>query len=152
MTWLARLATRPVLGHDMAHCAPRHGTVHARPGHSARSLGAPCAQPRSVGCALVHPTQFWTQCTVSVTVWTTIHEHCSQEKKIKSNQIKSNGIKSFKMEFSKIKFLLLKNDLMWKLLSCISYECKDIVYEIFFCIRIVSRGCVLCLRDTALEF
>ena len=38
-----------------------------------------------------------------------------------------------------------------KLLSCITYECMDIVYKIFQYMNSVS-GCVLCLRDTALEF
>ena len=109
-TRLGRRATRLQHGQCWAtirrHCAPRHCTVPPRPRRSARSLGAPCAQPWSVGCAPVHPTQFWTQCTVSVTIWTTVHKHCSQDfsKKIKSNQIKS--LKK-KMKFSKIKFLLL---------------------------------------------
>ena len=58
-------ATRHTARHDTALCA--------------RSLSAPCAQPWSVGCAPVHPTQFWTQCTISVTVCTTVHEHYSQD-------------------------------------------------------------------------
>ena len=72
-------ATLPMLACDMTHCTPRHGAVRARLGSSARSLGAPCAQPGSVGCVPMHLTQFWTQCTVIVTVWTTVHEHCSQD-------------------------------------------------------------------------
>ena len=35
--------------------------------------------------------------------------------------------------------------------SCITYECIDVVYEIFFGMRIVSRGCVYTLRDAALR-
>ena len=65
------------------HCSPRHSSVSARSGCSARSLGAPCAQPGSVGCAPVHPTQFWTQCTFSVTVWHTIHKIFQKNNKIK---------------------------------------------------------------------
>ena len=65
-------ATQPVLG-------LRHGTLRAMTRRSARSLGAPCAQPRFVGCAPVHPTQFWTQCTVSESLFgtlsmSTVHE------------------------------------------------------------------------------
>ena len=56
-------ATRPVLGlqHgqpqpcDTAPCTPRHGAMRARPGRSARNLGAPCAQPgRTMRAAMVH--------------------------------------------------------------------------------------------------
>ena len=35
-------------------------------------------------------------------------------------------------------------------MSCITYECKDLVYELFLCMNSVSRLC-LCLRDTALD-
>ena len=38
-----------------------------------------------------------------------------------------------------------------KLLSCITYECIDIVYEIFYGMRIVSQGCDYTLRDSALK-
>ena len=44
------------------HCELRHDAVRAnealcaRPGCSVRSLGSPCEQPGSVGCAPVHPT------------------------------------------------------------------------------------------------
>ena len=68
--------TRPTTRCDTASVGPRHGVVRSRLGRSvryARSLGAPW----SVGCAPMHPTLFWTQCTFSVTVWTTVHEHCS---------------------------------------------------------------------------
>ena len=33
---------------------------------------------RFFGCT-VHLTQFLTQCTISVTFWTTVHEHCSHD-------------------------------------------------------------------------
>ena len=61
-------ATQPVLG-------LRHGTLRATTRRGARSMGAPW----SVGCAPVHPTQFWTQCTVSESLFgtlflTTVHE------------------------------------------------------------------------------
>ena len=39
-----------------------------------------------------------------------------------------------------------------ELLSCISYECKDIVYEIFIMYMNSVSGLCLCLRDTALNF
>ena len=29
------------------------------------------------GCSPVHPTSFWTQCTVPITIWDTVHEHYS---------------------------------------------------------------------------
>ena len=65
-------ATRPATGPAIRRCG-RHDMAPS--GRAAWSIG----------CAPVHPTQFWTQCTVSVTVWDTVHEHCSQEifKKIK---------------------------------------------------------------------
>ena len=37
-----------------------------------------------------------------------------------------------------------------ELLSCITYECMDIVYKIFRCVNSVSRLC-LHLRDAALK-
>ena len=36
-------------------------------------------------------------------------------------------------------------------MSCITYECMDIVYEIFLYMNSISGLC-LCLRDTALRF
>ena len=66
-------ATRPVLGlrHGTLRattrrsarmveeqCVRGQGAVRARPRRSAHSLGAPCAQPWSVGCAPVHLNQF----------------------------------------------------------------------------------------------
>ena len=36
-------------------------------------------------------------------------------------------------------------------MSCITYKCKDIVYEIFLYMNSVSGLC-LCLRDNALNF
>ena len=64
----AKPTTRLGQACDMATPSLRYDAARERPGCSARSLGAPCAQPGSVGCAHVHPTQIWTQCTVSVTV------------------------------------------------------------------------------------
>ena len=58
-------ATRPVLGHDTT---PLCSTIR----RGARGMGAPCTQPGSVGCAPVHPTQFWTQCTVSESLFGTL--------------------------------------------------------------------------------
>ena len=81
-------ATRSTTGHDTAGAGPRHGDACALPGRSARGL---CVQPGPLG---VHPTQFWTQCTISITIWTTIHKHCSQDFSKKSNQIKSNLLKN----------------------------------------------------------
>ena len=56
-----------------------HRLRHDRPGCSARGL---CAQ-LSLGVHLVHPTQFWTQCIVSDSLFgtlfmNTVHEHCSR--------------------------------------------------------------------------
>ena len=68
-------------GRDTAPGAPRHGRPSVQ---RARSLGQ--------GVHLVHPTQSGLNALFLVTVWDTIHEHCSQDfsKKriIKSNQIK----------------------------------------------------------------
>ena len=61
--------TRSCVSHDTAQRAPRHDAV--------RSAWAQWARSLAQGVHLVHPTQFWTQCIVSVTVWTTVHEHCS---------------------------------------------------------------------------
>ena len=58
-------------GHDTAGPSLRYGTTIRR---SVSGLGAQAGQ----AVHLVHPTQVWTQCTVSVTVWDTVHEHCSQ--------------------------------------------------------------------------
>ena len=80
-------ATRPAAGlairrygrHDSApsvRCARGLGAVGAQPGRSGRTTWF-------VWCAPMHPTQFWTQYTVSVTVWDTVHEHCSQDLKKK---------------------------------------------------------------------
>ena len=71
-------ATRPVLGHDTAPlCTTIRGGVH--------DMGAPYAQPGFVGCAPLHPTQFWTQCTVSESLFgtlfmSTVHKFFSKKK------------------------------------------------------------------------
>ena len=92
---------------DTTERGPRQSLVCATIQPSACHDTAPCARHGLSGCAawvqgvhLVHLTQFWTQCTVSLTVWTTVHEHYSQIffEKIKKNKIKSNEIKSFKNE------------------------------------------------------
>ena len=57
--------TRP--GCDTVGAGPRHGAVHVPWAHHARSQGQLCVH-------IVHLTYFWTQCTVSVTVWTTVHK------------------------------------------------------------------------------
>ena len=54
-------ATRHTACHDTAQCARYLGTVNAAWVHRARSQGP-------LGVHLVHPTQFWTHCTISVTV------------------------------------------------------------------------------------
>ena len=58
---------RPVL-HDTTQRAPRHGAVHA--------AWAQCSRPVRIGWVqgvhLVHPTQFWTQCTVSESLFRTL--------------------------------------------------------------------------------
>ena len=58
-----RATIRPATGCDTAGARPRHGLVcgvRVQPEHTARNLGAPCAQPGSIRCASAHPTQFWT--------------------------------------------------------------------------------------------
>ena len=62
----ARPTTRPAAG-------PRYCAV----GATARARVRPSARRLAKAEHLVHPASFWTQCTVSVTVWTTVHEHCS---------------------------------------------------------------------------
>ena len=54
------------------------------------------------------------------------------------------------MKFSTIKVLLLILICYIELLSCISYDCKDIVYKIFRYVNSVSGLC-LRLRDNALD-
>ena len=71
----ARLKTRPGQASDTAHCACRAGQ----------------------GVHLVHPTQFWTQCTVFESLFgtlfmTTVHEHCS------ANFSKKKGIIFFSIK------------------------------------------------------
>ena len=81
-------ATRPGHGHDMAQrtaCARDLSSLRAPWAHHARSQGQLCVH-------IVHLTYFWTRCTVSVTIWDTVHEHCSQDFSKKKNQIKSNQI------------------------------------------------------------
>ena len=82
----------------------------------------------------------------------TVHEVL---KKIKNNKIiiiiiKSNEIKSFKTKYSKINFFVEYDFKKKKLLSCITYECMDIVYKILRNVNSVSRLCLL-LGDTALN-
>ena len=80
--------TRPATGCDTVGAWPRHSPAHGmsvRPERTARNLGAPCAQQGSVGCASVHPTQFWTQCTVSESLFgilfmNTVHKICLKKK------------------------------------------------------------------------
>ena len=48
----------------------------------------------------------------------TVHEHCSR------------GFRK-KKSIKKIKFLF-EYDLIYGILSCITYECIDVVYEMFF--------------------
>ena len=73
-TWCALPHDRPGLRHDQPQATTRRRV---------RAAWAQCARPVRAawvqGVHLVHPTQFWTQCTVSVTVWTTVHEHCSHD-------------------------------------------------------------------------
>ena len=84
-----RLASRPSQAYDAAKPGLRHSVV--------------CMRAGSVGCALVHPTQFLTQCIVSESLFgtllmNTVHEHCTQnfskkKKEINFFKIKSNQIK-----------------------------------------------------------
>ena len=64
--------TRHIERHDTTQHARCLGAVRAAWAYHARSQGR-------LGVHLVHLTQFWTQCIVSVTVWTDVHEHCSKD-------------------------------------------------------------------------
>ena len=76
--------------YDTTGWGPRHGLVCATIQPSARHDTTPCARPGHSGIAawvqgvhLVHLTQFWTQCTVSESLFgtlfmNTVHEHCSR--------------------------------------------------------------------------
>ena len=68
--WHKRRATRP-RARDMTRSAREararpatRPTTGCNTAHDTAGLEAPCAQPGSFGCAPMHPTHFWTQCTV----------------------------------------------------------------------------------------
>ena len=69
-------ATRPVLRHDTAQCARGQGAVRAAWAHHARSLGL-------LGVHLCTQLSFGLSALFLVTVWTTVHEHYSQDFKKK---------------------------------------------------------------------
>ena len=65
------VATQPGRRHDTDQCMRGLGAV--------RAAWAYCAHGLSQGVHLVHPTQFWTQCTVSKSLFgtlfmSTVHE------------------------------------------------------------------------------
>ena len=68
-------------GCDTAGARPRHDPTRAACERGLSALRTPWAHhARSQGQLCVHTvhlTYFWTQCIVSVTVWDTVHEHCS---------------------------------------------------------------------------